>query len=102
LKLELAPLERRPLLLVAATTVVGVFGLHCKTSPLPDGETGVASGEGERRMDRWFVEGTCIFIAKVLAPVGFRDGNWECMFLRSICRGQGIKLYSLDEKTRNS
>jgi hypothetical protein len=31
----LAPLERRPLLLVAAAAVAGVPALHCKASPLP-------------------------------------------------------------------
>ena len=60
-------------------TVAGVPALHCKASPLPfsllahsrrlllspGGETGVDGGEGERRMDGWFAEGACIFIAEV-------------------------------------
>jgi hypothetical protein len=90
----LAPLERRPLLLVAAAAVAGVPALHCKASPLPfsllacscrlllspSGEISVAGGEGESRMDGWFAEGACVFIAEVVALVTFRDGNWERAF----------------------
>jgi hypothetical protein len=31
-------------------------------------------------MDGWFAEGACVFIAEVLAPVAFKDGNWELVF----------------------
>ena len=31
-------------------------------------------------MDGWFVEEACVFIAKVLTPVAFTDGNWERVF----------------------
>jgi hypothetical protein len=62
-------------LLVAAAAVAGVPAPHCKASLLPfsllarirrlllspGGGTSVAVGEGESRMDRWFVEG-CAFL----------------------------------------